>query len=106
VVIDHALCFPILVHHPDLHTLPTRRTSDLISLPNKASIPSASLLLYLSHFSFSAPSNTLCIRSSDIPSQDTCSFMKAFESSFNRSDVLTSELQSRFDIVCHLMLIT
>src|SRR5207249_8268235 len=71
----HAFFFQSSAHPPDLHSFPTRRSSDL-------RFGSARVVR--------APS--------------TGSILRPASSSTSRSEEHTSELQSRFDLVCRLLL--
>src|SRR5699024_12665153 len=87
---------------PSAHSFPTRRSSDL-SRP--ASVPSGK-----SHSSRS-PRTGLYTAFALVPSSSTVQYSVTFEASRNRpctsrsrSEEHTSELQSRFDLVCRLLL--
>src|SRR5699024_11315608 len=75
-------------HHPDLHSFPTRRSSDLMLRSTALCHPCRSCSLFCS-----------CICETKVTSQ----FHKLRISSL-RSEEHTSELQSRFDLVCRLLL--
>src|SRR5699024_12660726 len=72
-------------HHPDLHSFPTRRSSDLNSSSEPSNIPGG--MSPVPFTAISAISSSVC----SIPIRD-------------RSEEHTSELQSRFDLVCRLLL--
>src|SRR5699024_12450235 len=73
----HLFFFYCYGHHRDLHSFPTRRSSDLASLQ-------ITLIFLPQNFSSLHPILS--------------------DSSPNRSEEHTSELQSRFDLVCRLLL--
>src|SRR5699024_12850940 len=75
------------LHHRDLHSFPTRRSSDLC--------------VACRNYAFCFPSTHLYI--SNIP-VDILAYGISFFSRRPRSEEHTSELQSRFDLVCRLLL--
>src|SRR5207249_11331663 len=79
-------------HHRDLHSFPTRRSSDLPSSRTQTSEPSRAIRRY----SMLSGSCVACVRS--------CEASTRSRSSRWRSEEHTSELQSRFDLVCRLLL--
>src|SRR5206468_12534690 len=91
-------------HHPDLHSFPTRRSSDLAAggleeldeVPNDAmNVATTSTAAVANHFS--------CSRSSPTdPRNRTPTAASAARR--ERSEEHTSELQSRSDLVCRLLL--
>src|SRR5699024_12847044 len=83
----HLYCFP---PHPALHSFPTRRSSDLLSL-NNAQITLNTIT--------SETSGTVNISNSTLANTG-----KIENQNITRSEEHTSELQSRFDIVCRLLL--
>src|SRR5699024_12079633 len=82
----------------DLHSFPTRRSSDLENLPSTFNISSST-----SSIESDSP-----IRECIIGSSENCSTVGGVGIrdcvSNGRSEEHTSELQSRFDIVCRLLL--
>src|SRR5207249_11017461 len=89
---------PYSVPHSPLHSFPTRRSSDLNVVKN-------GFPRYVSTYSSSS------IVSSDsergvlfFPCNAFAQFKKIFRESAKRSEEHTSELQSRFDLVCRLLL--
>src|SRR5699024_12699172 len=91
-----ALSFSFSRHGPHraLHSFPTRRSSDL-SRPHKEVDPTAKMV----------PPYLLSFNSRPHKEVDRTTRQKHFDlESFNRSEEHTSELQSRFDLVCRLLL--
>src|SRR5207248_10108922 len=101
-----------LSHHPDLHSFPTRRSSDLLIQPHplvwffRASIdrvliqlwPSALLATVLA---IAAPRDG--IQSAEGPGRPSAGDAVAVGGANpNRSEEHTSELQSPYDLVCRL----
>src|SRR5699024_12141302 len=101
----HFLClpfcffFPFSRHLPDLHSFPTRRSSDLWPSWNRRMIGITSMMgsedmmtpaAWTPHWHFS-PSRPFAVS-------------KVSLASGSRSEEHTSELQSRFDLVCRLLL--
>src|SRR5206468_12637725 len=84
--------------HQDLHSFPTRRSSDLCRKSERAfgSPVSPSVVAHVSAWryrsAFSIESATFCVRASRILRSKM------------RSEEHTSELQSRSDLVCRLLL--
>src|SRR5438034_1002194 len=81
---------PLSSHHRDLHSFPTRRSSDLAS-PRNAAPPTVSL-------SALPPSDRASTRPPHPAGPD------ARASRRGRSEEHTSELQSHSDLVCRLLL--
>src|SRR5438067_8275537 len=86
--------FSRLVEHRRLHSFPTRRSSDLPTSELKSATAASLgiLLLCIRMSSASASSIPSGGRHADAEQQDS------------RSEEHTSELQSRFDLVCRLLL--
>src|SRR5436305_9015740 len=91
-VLHYLLAFYLSLSSPNLHSFPTRRSSDLLTRPvNRASCPSA-----LSSTVFSCTSSAATIR---CPSASSTAAEDGA-----RSEEHTSELQSRPHLVCRLLL--
>src|SRR5699024_12639134 len=84
--LDSLLSFPSPAVHCDLHSFPTRRSSDLVYSSARAS----TLLATTVHSTLAAVCTIWRVRG--------CSCV------MSRSEEHTSELQSRFDLVCRLLL--
>src|SRR5690606_41969393 len=90
---------PPLTHraHPDLHSFPTRRSSDLITFtcvpPRRFALRQQSMAV------LPAP-----ITSTRSPIESTCPKAIDCSQSMPRSEEHTSELQSREKLVCRLLL--
>src|SRR5207249_12337649 len=84
-------------HHRYLHSFPTRRSSDLRSLHPGGSSPWSLAQSMRTVCSFSAMSRSF--RSSGALASDSVPVSAQY-----RSEEHTSELQSRFDLVCRLLL--
>src|SRR5699024_11396973 len=93
--------FDLSRHHPDLHSFPTRRSSDLMNaIHGLYSISNDDYLYVLSTFIFD-PALFVArfgFRGLTPKEQDAFFYM------YRRSEEHTSELQSRFDLVCRLLL--
>src|SRR5206468_12941289 len=94
-----SLSFSCSVHHPDLHSFPTRRSSDL---PSPA-VDRAGLQ-YIRHCSWAFCNRSLLLRFATkvVAACHPCPECGA--AAGNRSEEHTSELQSRSDLVCRLLL--
>src|SRR5699024_12560341 len=91
------------VHHSHLHSFPTRRSSDLTMIYEKAQACFGSNNCYLQAFEY------MFILSKGRPKslnfiRDRANKRSGVESMSARSEEHTSELQSRFDLVCRLLL--
>src|SRR5699024_12649207 len=97
---------------PYPHSLPTRRSSDLNS--SSSAVASCNVVSFR-NFSMtatglpsiisirSATSSSVTANSSYISSNFSCSSKKCLPCTYQRSEEHTSELQSRFDLVCRLL---
>src|SRR5437868_8945671 len=89
---SHFHCYP---HHQHLHPFPTRRSSDLYELPYDGPYPIFCTALNL-------------VRGKDLAWQqrkaESFIYTPRFCGYDRRSEEHTSELQSRFDLVCRLLL--
>src|SRR5207249_6304826 len=96
--------------HPDLHSFPTRRSSDLLQSPFTVSASASSGL----PVTFTTTTPGVCTSSGSdgstitLVAAGTCTVQadQASNSTYApaRSEEHTSELQSRFDLVCRLLL--
>src|SRR5699024_12691227 len=94
------LLFPLSFHfsssHRDLHSFPTRRSSDLFRICRE-----------FQHCGYGEPPSQADPASQDLPpwlfAPHSGPFPRIFRRG-NRSEEHTSELQSRFDLVCRLLL--
>src|SRR5699024_12418612 len=98
-------CFLLVSHgvHLHLHSFPTRRSSDLELLASKPAVPR---LVWLGHASFMLRYGEHTVLTDPVFSHRASPF-KHFgpaRSTPVRSEEHTSELQSRFDLVCRLLL--
>src|SRR5699024_11298395 len=98
-------------HHPALLSCPTRRSSDLITWPVTAAISSSSVTRTSRFTVFVAPTRvpspiSRAISASAVPppTSSPCPPPGALAAISSRSEEHTSELQSRFDLVCRLLL--
>src|SRR5690349_24122658 len=89
-----SLCFPCYGHHRDLHSFPTRRSSDLIVLGEAAERALAVRLLEFG--------TVVASVGAELEPHRLCGFL--FDLAQDRSEEHTSELQSRRDLVCRLLL--
>src|SRR5699024_11509028 len=87
--------------HPALHSFPTRRSSDL-HLKNRKSAYSRWAVLAKSARTCTASNTKMKSSSSTLASSSRT--MSSSVSITSRSEEHTSELQSRFDLVCRLLL--
>src|SRR5690606_39505469 len=96
-------CFSLSHHHPGLHPFPTRRSSDLCPRGLIASAPfsTTSAARGISAVTTRSPASTLCTIKWSATSKPapTCTDLI-------RSEEHTSELQSRENLVCRLLLET
>src|SRR5207249_10116245 len=92
---------PSYATHRDLHSFPTRRSSDL-RMARVAARPSISGIC----MSINTMSKTGCSRAArtSTPLATTVTPQPRLSSMLVRSEEHTSELQSRFDLVCRLLL--
>src|SRR5207249_11868913 len=100
------LCVPAHRAHPPLHSFPTRRSSDLLGAT--LSLPLLEAML---------PAWSIGARAAAKPVHRFLAFYvpngmameywspKGQGTTFERSEEHTSELQSRFDLVCRLLLV-
>src|SRR5690349_22425186 len=85
--------FPSHGHHRDLHSFPTRRSSDLLNSEFITFTP-RSTVIWMARFQY----RTAAWRSSSSGPDHR------YSGSTERSEEHTSELQSRRDLVCRLLL--
>src|SRR5207249_10971499 len=88
------LSFHYARHHPDLHSFPTRRSSDLRRGLSAGRVQSVAVRLIFE-------------REKEIEAfkpEEYWSIEARLEGDAPRSEEHTSELQSRFDLVCRLLL--
>src|SRR5438046_8401154 len=90
---------PSSIHHRDLHSFPTRRSSDLLTqqlLPVRYTTP------VTEHQQFPT---VACVHSGMLtPAKPLCSCFRATVGNCWRSEEHTSELQSLTNLVCRLLL--
>src|SRR5699024_12442148 len=79
------------LHHLDLHSFPTRRSSDLSLLEN-GRLKAGDLVGLFSY------------GSGAMAEFYSANVVEGYEKQLHRSEEHTSELQSRFDLVCRLLL--
>src|SRR5207249_12283009 len=95
-------------HSPYLHSFPTRRSSDLSSPFSMNRICEVFCDSMGSMVTFNHPRKKFSIESGTLASRGPGVFKERFDSfpagSRKRSEEHTSELQSRFDLVCRLLL--
>src|SRR5699024_11431500 len=84
--------------HPDLHSFPTRRSSDLGDLP-----PNSKVILLTSSAASLETSLPPLVEPVNVIIFTSLCVDNTFPTS-DRSEEHTSELQSRFDLVCRLLL--
>src|SRR5699024_12487428 len=96
-------CSSLLVAHPDLHSFPTRRSSDLQTNMGYRIQHNNAIGPYKGGIRFHASVNQSILK--------FLAFEQTFKNSLTtlpmgggRSEEHTSELQSRFDLVCRLLL--
>src|SRR5437868_14138029 len=93
-----AFFFKYYRYHRDLHSFPTRRSSDLARHFSQPGARRAAR----------RRTHHLCLASARAPSDHLALSLRAHTADFllecERSEEHTSELQSRFDLVCRLLL--
>src|SRR5207249_8681334 len=87
-------------HHRDLHSFPTRRSSDLEHADEVKRLE----FLMTQRDDLLAARNSLQQAAREIDQTAKQLFLDAFGKVRERSEEHTSELQSRFDLVCRLLL--
>src|SRR5206468_12939361 len=92
---------PPHVHHPHLHSFPTRRSSDLQTATAARRSPTRRCRESSAPGSGKLCETTSCSRGCFCPS---CHPSSAASRRLSRSEEHTSELQSRSDLVCRLLL--
>src|SRR5206468_6732603 len=94
--------------HRNLHSFPTRRSSDLKKLPSAPLVTQTSFSRYLVFNCSAEDSSLTCGMPSNCMTRGTSSWFSLITSQHRRdserSEEHTSELQSRSDIVCRLLL--
>src|SRR5699024_11719587 len=100
------LFFECSRHHPHLHSFPTRRSSDLPDRSRSGACVCECCLKTTRVEVMGLEPLTLCLQSRcatncAIP---PCGFSPSHRIGVLRSEEHTSELQSRFDLVCRLLL--
>src|SRR5439155_21227999 len=96
--------FYLYVDHRDLHSFPTRRSSDLEAIGGATAATPFSALIRLAQ---SSASHSGIISARDLQCQTSRRFLICLQSSGTaapRSEEHTSELQSRGHLVCRLLL--
>src|SRR5690554_7568846 len=93
------LYFKLHAHHRDLHSFPTRRSSDL-----SASIVTMSVRGTITSRTTVSPHSKIEWMSSRSSSSSTSSSVASSTIESSRSEEHTSELQSRPHLVCRLLL--
>src|SRR5699024_11717313 len=97
------LSFTTALPHTDPHAFPTRRSSDLASSPSGTSASLRFEANYRRRSEQQIPSETATTKSNS-PSINNRARYGHSSATALRSEEHTSELQSRFDLVCRLLL--
>src|SRR5207249_11265070 len=103
---SHSISFQPYAPHPDLHSFPTRRSSDLYPRDVRPLRPARALLarvLLVLKEVVGRPGDAWRILD-DGPVRRTVCIRRVDALGKVRSEEHTSELQSRFDLVCRLLL--
>src|SRR5699024_12555923 len=98
----HFVTFLIYLHHLTLHSFPTRRSSDLSDLPEI--FPNKWMEGNVANYQAMLRAMEEVGNNLDVTIGEPMEELGSAKGAFYRSEEHTSELQSRFDIVCRLLL--